>query len=386
MRSLLIFLIAIMLAACGKEEAAPQARPPTEVSVIKVVPQDTPVSFEYVAQTESSRQVQIVARVAGFLEKRVYTEGSVVKAGQVMFLQDAKPFQASLDAANGALAEQRAALQTANQNLAQVKPLAELKALSVKDLDDATGQQQGASAAVQTAKANADQAQLNLGYTTITTPVTGLSSYARVQEGAYVNAGNSLLTYVAQVDPIWVNFTVSENELLKLKADWASGKIRPPADKAYVVEAVLADGSVFPHQGHISFKDAEFNQQTGTFLVRATLPNPDAALRPGQFARARVSGSVKPKAILVPQRAVMQGAQGHFVFVIGKDGKAAVRGVKAGEWHGDDWFIDEGLAEGDVVVTDGMMKLAPGAMVKIVDTALAQPTAQAKPAAAGTKK
>ena len=376
-----------MLVACGKEEAKPQARPPTEVSVIKIVSSDTPISFEYVAQTESSRQVQIVARVNGFLDKRVYTEGSLVKAGQVMFLQDPKPFRASLDAANGALAEQQAALQTANQNLDQVKPLAEQKALSVKDLDDATGQQQGAAAAVQTGKANVDQARLNLGYTTITTPVTGLSSYARVQEGAYVNAGNSLLTYVSQIDPIWINFTLSENELLKYKASVTSGQILPPVDNAYVVEAVLADGSVYPHKGRIAFKDAEFNQQTGTYLLRATLPNSEGALKPGQFARARISGSIRPNAILVPQRAVLQGAQGHFVFVIDKDGKAAMRGIKVGEWHGDDWFINEGLTEGDVVVTDGVPKLAPGAAVKIVDATATKPTIpEAKPAATGNEQ
>jgi len=378
MRCIYIFLISSLLIACGKEEAKPKVQPPTEVSVIKVVLRDTPISFEYVAQTESSRQVQIVARVNGFLDKRVYTEGAMVKAGQVMFLQDPKPFRASLDAASGALAEQQAALQTANQNLNQVKPLAELKALSVKDLDDATGQQQGAAASVQSAKAEVDQARLNLGYTTITTPVTGLASYARVQEGAYVNAGNSLLTYVSQIDPIWVNFTLSENELFKYRTSVEKGQIRPPADNSYVVEAVLADGSVFPQKGRIIFKDAEFNQKTGTYLIRATLPNPEATLKPGQFARARLTGGVRPNAVLLPQRAVLQGAQGHFVFVI-KDGKAAMRGVKVGEWNGDEWFINEGLSEGEVVVTDGMMKLAPGATVKIVD-------ASAKPAAAGEEQ
>jgi membrane fusion protein (multidrug efflux system) len=373
-----------LLGACGKEEAKPQVRPPTEVSVIKVEPRDTPVSSEFVGQSESSRQVQIVARVNGFLDKRVYTEGSLVKAGDVMFLQDPKPLQATLDAAKAALAEQQARLQTANADLDRVKPLAALNALSQKDLDDANGRQQAAAAAVQMAEADVEQAKLNLGYTTITTPVTGLSSYARVQEGAYVNPENSLLTYVAQVDPIWLNFTLSENDILARKSSRASGKLRSPPDNAFVVEAVLADGSIFPHKGHISFADAEFNRETGTYLIRATLPNPDASLRPGQFVRVRVSGDVRPNAILLPQQAVMQGAQGHFVFVIGKDGKAAVRSVKVGEWHGKDWFISEGLEAGDVVVTDGMMKLAPGAAVKIVAAPAAETvTSEPKPVAAG---
>jgi membrane fusion protein, multidrug efflux system len=384
MRYLLIFLMTSLLGACGKEEAKPQTRPPTEVSVIKVEPRDTPVASEFVGQSESSRQVQIVARVNGFLDKRVYTEGSLVKAGNVMFLQDPKPLQATLDAAQAALAEQKARLQTANADLDRVKPLAALNALSQKDLDDATGRQQAAAAAVQMAEAQVEQAKLNLGYTTITTPVTGLSSYARVQEGAYVNPENSLLTYVAQVDPIWLNFTLSENDILARKSSRASGKLRSPPDNAFVVEAVLADGSIFPHKGRISFADAEFNKETGTYLIRATLPNPDASLRPGQFVRVRVSGDVRPNAILVPQQAVMQGAQGHFVFVIGKDGKAAVRSVKVGEWHEKDWFISEGLEPGDVVVTDGMMKLAPGAAVKIVAAPAAETLAsEPKPVAAG---
>jgi membrane fusion protein, multidrug efflux system len=384
MRCLLIFLMVSLLAACAKEEAKPQTRPPTEVSVIKVVPQDTPVSSEFVGQSESSRQVQIVARVNGFLDKRVYTEGSLVKAGQVMFQQDPKPLQATLDAAKAALAEQRARLQTANADLDRVKPLAALNALSQKDLDDATGRQEAAAAAVQIAEADVEQAKLNLGYTTITTPVTGLSSYARVQEGAYLNPANSLLTYVAQVDPIWLNFTLSENQLLERRTEIDSGKLRVPPNKEFVVEAILADGSVFPQKGHISFADAEFNKETGTYLLRATLPNPDATLRPGQFVRVRVSGDVRPNAILVPQQAVLQGAKGHFVFVIGKDGKAEIRGVKVGEWHGKDWFISEGLEAGDVVVTEGVMKLAPGAAVKIMNTAAAQAAAvEPKPAAAG---
>ena len=213
MRWLLIVLtVSAFLAGCDKPAAKPQERPPAQVTVQTIVPRDIPVSFTYVGQTESTHQVQIRARVDGFLEQRVYTEGSLVKAGDVMFKQDPKPFQASLDAAKGALGEQQARLQVATDNLARVKPLTALKALSQKDLDDATGSQQSAAAAVYAAKANVQQAQLNLGYTTITAPVTGLSSYAQVQDGAYVSGANSLLTYVAQIDSLWVNFSVSENE------------------------------------------------------------------------------------------------------------------------------------------------------------------------------
>ena len=288
--------------------------------MLEIVPRDTPVSFEYVGQTESTRQVQIRARVDGFLDRRVYTEGGLVKAGDVMFQQDPKPFQATLDAAMGASGEQQARLQTANDNLARVKPLTAQKALSQKDLDDAVGQQQAAAAAVSSAKANVEQAQLNLGYTTITTPVTGLSSYAQVQDGSYVSGANSLLTYVAQIDTIWVNFSVSENDLLRARSEKAAGVLRLPAQDQFLVDVVLADGSIFPQQGRSTFANTDYNVKTGTYLLRATIPNPDAVLRPGQFVRVRVSGAVRPNAILIPQEAVLQGAKGHFVVLMGAEG------------------------------------------------------------------
>ena len=382
MRWILISLtVFALLAGCKKEEAKPQALP--EVSAIKVTARDTPITLEYVGQTQSSHQVEIRARVNGFLDKRVYTEGSLVKAGQVMFLQDPKPYQATLDANKGALAQQVARLQVARDNLARVKPLAEQNALSQKDLDDAIGSEQSSAAAVDTARANVQQAQFNLGYTTIFTPVTGFSSYARVQDGAYVNAENSLLTYVEQVDPIWVNFSLSENELLGFRTERDKGLLIMPAIDSYEVQLVLADSSLFPNKGRITFANASYNQQTGTFLVRATIPNPEAALRPGQFVRVHVSGMIRPKAILVPQKAVLNGAQGHFVWVIDKQGKAENRHVEVGPWYEDQWFITSGLVAGDSLIVDGVMRLAPGASVKIVDAAKA-PAAEAMPAQASS--
>jgi membrane fusion protein (multidrug efflux system) len=374
-----------LLAACDKKAPVAAERPPVEVTVTQVAPRDAPVSYEFVGQTQSSHQVQIRARVAGFLDKRLYTEGAMVRAGQPMFQQDPKPFQAQLDAAKGALAEQQARLQTANDNLAQVRPLAALKALSQKELDDATGQQQAAAAAVQTAAANVDTARLNLSYTRIASPVSGLSSFARVQDGAYVNTENSLLTYVEQVDPIWVNFSISENELLAVRNEQKAGRLKLPPKDEYVVELVLADGSVFPKRGRVTFANADYDTQTGTFLLRATLPNPEGALRPGQFVRVRVLGAVRPNAILVPQQAVLQGAKGHFVVLVDKDGKALLRNVEVGPWQGDDWFINAGLQAGDVVVTDGMARLSPGAAVKVVEASAGAPPRPAPPAASAAQ-
>jgi membrane fusion protein (multidrug efflux system) len=368
-------MFAVALAACSKTEHKGPERGPAEVTVQTVVARETPVTFEFVGQTQSSRQVQIVARVSGFLERRLYTEGSLVKAGQVMFQQDQRPFAVQVDAAKAALAEQQARLKVANDNLARVKPLAERKALSQRELDDAFGAAEAAAAAVEVAKANLEQAKLNLSYTTITTPVTGLSSFSKVQDGQYVNVVDSQLTYVSQLDPIWVNFSVSENDMLSLRTEQQAGRLKLPPKGDFEVELVLANGAAFPARGRITFESADFNQQTGTFLLRATLPNREGLLRPGQFVGVRVLGAVRPAAILVPQQAVLQGAKGHFVVVVDKESRAQIRPVEVGPWHGDEWFILKGLAPGDVVVTDGMVRLSPGAAVKIA----------AAPSAAGDK-
>jgi membrane fusion protein (multidrug efflux system) len=378
MRSISVWLIAFaLLAGCSKHKPPAEQHGPVEVTVMTVTPRDTPVSSEYVGQTESSHQVEIRARVSGFLDRRVYTEGSTVKAGQVLFQQDPRPFEVQLKAAEGALAEEKARLRIAEQNLAQVQPLAERKALSQKDLDDAIGQRDAAAAAVQTAQANVDAARLNLSYTTITSPVTGLSSYARVQEGAYVSPENSLLTYVEQVDPVWVNFTLSENEMLAYRQQAEKGTLRLPPKGEYKVELILADGSTYAHPGRITFANANYDSQTGSYLLRATLPNSEGALRPGEFVRVRVSGPVRVDAVLVPQEAVLQGAKGHFVVVVDQDGKAQIRPVQVGAWQGDNWFIDAGLSAGDVVVTDGVARLSPGTPVKATEPPAQQATAPA---------
>jgi membrane fusion protein (multidrug efflux system) len=354
----------LLLAGCGKPAQPPPPSP--EVTVVTVAPKDTPVSFEFVGITESSQQVEVRARVDGFLDERLYTEGSLVRQGDVMFKMDAKPFQAEVDAAEAALAEQRARLWTAQANLKRVKPLAKANAVSQKELDDAQGSVNAAAAAAEMAKADVKTARINLGYTTIYAPVTGVSSFARIQNGAYVNQQNSLLTYVAQLEPIWVDFSISEDEMLSLRRQTAEGSLRPPDNERYEVELVMADGSAYTETGRIFFRDANYNTETGTFLVRATFANPDGALRPGQFVRVHVKGAIRPNAILVPQGAVLQGAQGFFVWMVDEAGKAQIRTVEVGDWHGDSWFISKGLAAGDRVITDGIMHLAKGVPVRVV--------------------
>jgi membrane fusion protein (multidrug efflux system) len=355
---------ALLGAACGKDENKAATRPPAEVTVLTIAPRDVPVSATFVAQTQSSQAVTIAARVSGFLDKRVYTEGAVVKSGQVLFKMDQKPFQAQVDGAAAALQRNQAALQVATANLARTKPLAAQNALSQKDLDDAQGQYEQASAAVAQSKAQLDSAQLDLSYTTIASPVDGVSSFAAVADGTYVNAQNSQLTTISVLTPMWINFSISENEMERIRNEVRKGAFRLPEGNQFIVEIELVDGSVFPHRGRITFADPSYNSQTGTFLIRASVDNPQGVLRPNQYVRTRLIGAVRPNAMLVPQRAVQQGAKGHFVWVVNKDGKAELRPVVVGDWHGDSWFVAQGLAAGDKVVVDGALRLAPDAPVK----------------------
>ena len=366
------------LSGCGKE-VPKLPPPPLEVSILTVKPRDIDISTEYIAQTQSSQAVNIQARVSGFLDKRVYTEGSVVKAGQVLFRMDQKPFQAQLDAANAALQRNQAAMTVAKQNLDRTKPLAAKNALSQKDLDDATGQYEQAAAAVEQSKAQVTSAQLDLSYTVISSPVNGVSSYAAVADGTYLNPQNAQLTTVSVLTPMWVNFSLSENEFLRIRNDISAGRLRLPPDMNMVVEIVQPDGSVFPFKGKITFADPSYNPQTGTFLIRATVDNPKGVLRPNQYVRARVKGGVRPNAILVPQRAVQQGAKGHFAWVLNSQGKAEQRPLVLGDWYGDSWFVNEGLAPGDQLVVDGGQRLSPGATVIV---AMADGVATAAGAAA----
>ncbi|WP_412026353.1 efflux RND transporter periplasmic adaptor subunit [Burkholderia cepacia] len=355
---------------CKKPAAIPTLGAP-EVTVVTIAPRDTPVDFEFTAQTQSSHEVEIRARVDGFLDKRTYVEGQMVKAGQTLFQMDHKPFDAALQTAKGQLAQQQARLNVAKENLARVRPLAAQNALSKKDLDDAVGNVQQAEAAVIAAQGQVQTAQLNLGYTTIKSPITGLSSFARQQDGSYVTAtAAGLLTYIYQLDPMWVNFSISENEMLKRRDEIAKGKLRFPPNDEFVVTLVLADGTEFPQRGRINFANPAFSTDTGTFLVRAVFDNPNGTLRPGQFVRARVSGATRPGAVLVPQRAVLQGAKSHYVWVVDNESKAHQRVVEVGEWHGDDWFVTDGLKAGERVVVDGAIRVAPDTPLKIVAGAL----------------
>jgi len=359
-----IAVCALLLVACGREAPKAPEKGPIDVTVLTVQRADVPVTAVYVAQTQSVQAVNIQARVSGWLDKRVYTEGAVVKNGQVMFQMDPKPFQAQVDAAKATLERQQAAMVVAKQNLDRTKPLAQQQALSQKDLDDATGQYAQAQAAVQGAQAQLETAQLNLSYTTIRAPVDGVSSYSLVADGTYLSPTNAQLTTVSVLTPMWINFSISENEMERIRNDVRAGRLKLPEGGKFIVEVEMVDGNLFPYTGAITFADPSYNPTTGTFLLRATVNNPAGVLRPNQYVRVRLTGSIRPNAVVVPQRAVQQSAKGHFVWVVNAQNKAELRPVTVGEWKGEGWFISEGLANGDKVVVDGGVRLSAGADVK----------------------
>jgi membrane fusion protein (multidrug efflux system) len=378
----------LALAGCGKPVEKPPPAP-LDVSIQTVQPRDVAVTAVYVAQTQSSQAVNIQARVSGFLDKRVYTEGSVVKKGQMLFRMDPKPFQAQVDGAAAALQRNQAALQVATANLNRTKPLAQKNALSQKDLDDAQGQYEQSAAAVEQSKAQLESAKLQLSYTVISSPVNGISSYAQVADGTYVSPQNSQLTTVSVLTPMWVNFSLSENEIQRIENDVKAGRLVLPKDRNMTVEVEKGDGSLFPFTGKITFADPSYNPQTGTFLLRATVDNPKGVLRPNQFVRARLKGAVRPNAILVPQRAVQQSGQGHFVWLVDKDGQAELRPVTVGDWYEGSWFISEGLRAGDRLVVDGGQRLSSGAKVIVTarngNAASAAASSASAPAAAASR-
>jgi len=369
LRLCMLGCVALCISACGKQEPPAAAAQAVPVQVFQTRAQDMPVTFEFVGQTQSDQAVDVRARVAGFLIKRNYVEGAMVKENQVLFEIDHKPFQAQLDAAQAQLSQQKARLDVARSNLARVKPLAQQNALSQKDLDDATGQFHSAAAGVEQATAEVETQKLNLSYTYVRAPVDGVSSFGVLPVGAYVSTTNSLLTTVSTLTPMRINFSISEPQTLEFRAQQQNKSLTVPPDRHYAVSIVLADGTEYPHKGRITFADATYSPQTGTFLVRAEMPNPNKELQPGQFVRVLVGGATRPNAIVVPQRAVMHGPKGDLVFIVDKEGKAQPRPVTVGELSGPMWRIAQGLNADETVVVDGAGKLTAGTPVKVTGEA-----------------
>ena len=390
-------IVALLLAACGKGAEAPPAAPPPPppaagggmpVTVVQVSTQRVPDIIEAVGQTEGSKDVEVRSRVSGILEKTLYREGDRIKAGTPLFQIDRAPFENALTQARAAVAQARAAVtqERAKQEQVQreagrLKQLVDQRAISQREYDDATTAIKtedaliaAAAARVQDAESRVRDAELNLSYTNINAPIGGISGRALRSTGSLVTAGgdSALLTTISLSDPIWVRFSVGERDYAQVRT----------AKKAEV-RLVLGDGTPHAGVGRLNFTASTVDAKLGTIQLRAEFANPSLALLPGQFVRVRLSAG-ESEAILVPQVAIVQNDQGRFVWVVGPDGKAAMKPVEAASWVGRDWLIRKGLAAGDRVIVDNLLKLRPGSPVQptLASAAAAAPAAPGSPAPA----
>ena len=365
--------IGLLVTACQSKVAIPP-RPPAAITTFVVQSQTIPATFSFVGVAKSSHPVEIYARVEGYIWSIDYLEGSAVKKDQQLFQLDPRTYEASVAEALGALARQEAILWRAKRSLERIRPLFTKNAVSQKDLDDATADVLTAEANVIAAKAELVQAELNLSYTKVTSPIDGLSARAVYKEGTLITPNvNGRLTEISVIDPIWVLFSVSDNQLLQGQNEKARKELILPDQQEYEVRLELSDGSVFPEIGKVNFSSPTLDPDTGALVVRATFQNPEKLVLPGQFVKAYVSGAVRPQAIFVPQSSVFQGQNGMSVFVIGKNNTAAIRTVEVGEWYENYWIIKKGLFPGDVVVVDGVNKLTEGATVHVTSTSTVPP-------------
>lgn len=352
---------ALLLSACsGDKSAQPAAAAPQAlaVTVIEVAPTQAPLVVEAVAQAEGAREVEVRARVSGILEKWLFREGEPVKAGQMLFRIERAPFEIALAQAKARLAEAQAVEEQTAREAQRLTGLVAEKAISQKEFDDARSASAVARAAVKSAEAAVREAELNLSYTQVTAPVAGVTGRAQRSEGSLVNTGSdSLLTTIAQINPIWVRFSLSDNDLAAVPGGRAA--VRSFRE----VELQLPDGSILPQRGRINFSASRIDPALGTLEMRAEFANADAVVLPGQFVRARVIAGERDNVFLVPQAAVTQTESGPVVMLANADGKVEPRPVKLGQWQGKDWVVTGGLQAGDRVIVDNLIKLRPGAPV-----------------------
>jgi membrane fusion protein (multidrug efflux system) len=363
-RALVLLALGVVLSACGKSSneqgAAAGGMPPMPVTVQSVTAETVPIQTEVVAQTEGAKQIEVRPRVGGIVLKRLYQEGESVKAGQDMFLIDPMPFQLQVEQAKAMIAQQKARIEQTAREAQRLKGLLETKSISQREYDNATSDNSVASATMLQYQAQLREAELNLSYTHVKAPESGIAGRFVLSEGALVNANTSLLSTIVQVSPIWVRFSLSESDLLSL-----GGHLRP--GRVTDVRLILADNTEYPLSGKINFSASQIDPALGTQQLRAEFQNPDSTLLPGQFVRVRLTTGKRDGVFLIPQTAVLTGQQGKFVFVAEKDkeGKTVAnpRPITAGGWFKDRWSVLEGLKAGDQVILDNLIKVRPGAPV-----------------------
>jgi membrane fusion protein (multidrug efflux system) len=347
------------LTGCEKSRAAVKL-PDTEVLVAAPVQQDVPIDNEWVAQTDGYVNAEIRPQVSGYIIRQDYKEGSVVSKGQVLFEIDPRPFQATLDRAKADLAQAEAQLGKSAIDVERDTPLAEKKAIPKEKLDNEIQAKLAAEAEVEACKASVERAELDLGWTKVTSLVDGVAGIAEVQMGNLVGP-QVRLTSVSQVDPIKVYFPISEQEYLQAKHLSSTGQPMDLLDSA--PELILADGTLYPHKGKILLTDRQVDPNTGTIRLMAAFPNPGNILRPGQYGRVRIQTGIRKDALLVPQSAVKELQGGYQVALLGADKKAVIRSVKAGQKVGKMWVIDDGLKANDQVIVEGIEKVTDGTPV-----------------------
>lgn len=351
----------LLLSACGKGEqagAGAGGMPPPEVGVVVAKKTSVSLQQDMVGRLSAYRSADVRARVPGVLQKRAYEEGSDVRKGQVLFVIDPAPLRAALGQAQGSLAQAQASYANAKANADRARQLLPQKFVSKSDYDNALASERSSAAAVQAGKAAVDSAQINLGYATVRAPIDGRAGKQQVTEGALVGQGDAtLLTTVDQIDPLYVNFSMSVSELARARGLQTNGK-------APQVQVKLPDGTVYDQPGQLDFSGDVVDPQTGSVALRATLPNPDKKLLPGTFVSFGITLGQVPDAFLVPQAAVQRDAQGAYVLVVGQDGKVARKDIDADRAQGSDWVVTKGLAGGEQVIVSGLQKAQPGQPAK----------------------
>lgn len=362
MKRLVAVVLLMGLAGCSKKETPPAEMPPPEVMVTTVVQRDTPVYLEVIGQTRGSNEVQIQARVQGFLETQNYKDGTIVNKGQLLYTIDPKPFQAALAEAKGQLAQAQAQLAKAKLDVERFTPLVKADAISKQELDNAVMAERAGAAAVEAAQAAVQAAEINLGYTKVYSPVDGLTGMTAVQVGNLVGPGaTALLTTVSAIQPIRVRFSIPERDYLQyFKKNLERGQA---ASGQKGIQMTLADGTVYPHAGALRATDGLVDPTTGTLMMEAEFPNPGNAVRTGQYARVRVEIDFRKGALLVPQRAVQQIQGVYLVAVVNAQNKVEMRRVEAADRTGSLWVIDKGLNANERVIVEGLQKVHDGMVV-----------------------
>jgi len=357
----------VLLAACAKKTAENPMPPPPEVAVVKAHSQTVPLTRELVGRLASTRIAQVRARVAGIVLKRVYTEGTDVKQGQVLFRIDPAPLASALHAQQAALARARADATNAALTAKRYTELRGKGLISQQDLDTALAAERTTAAAVKQAQANVESARLDLGYATVTAPIAGRAGRALVTEGALVGQGEATeLTTVEQIDPIYVNFSQSVMQMQSLRQAVTQGQDIPTRESKAKVEVILPDGTIYPHQGSMDFSDLAVDPGTGAVSLRAVLSNPERRLLPGMFVSLRLTVGHLDNAFLLPQAVVQRDDAGAYVLVVGGDGKVEQRRIETHGMTRTDWIITGKLADGDQVIVSGIQKVKPGATAKAV--------------------